>query len=82
VVTPSEPEQDEVNRIVFEELVIGVRREESKRRLLSIIGSYPVDGVILGCTELPLILGQGDSELPLLDTVDIHVEAALDHALG
>jgi aspartate racemase len=44
--------------------------------------AHPVEGVILGCTELPLILGQGDTELPLLDTVDIHVEAALDHALA
>jgi aspartate racemase len=82
VVTPGEGEQDEVNRIVFDELVIGVRRGESKRRLLEIMDAHPVEGVILGCTELPLILGQGDTELPLLDTVDIHVEAALDHALA
>jgi aspartate racemase len=82
VVTPSEREQDEVDRIVFDELVLGVRKEESKRRLMAIVGAYPVDGVILGCTELPLILEQKDSELPLLDTVDIHVEAALDHALA
>jgi len=82
VVTPSEPEQDEVNRMVFSELVIGVHREESRRRLLGIIDAHPVDGVILGCTELPLILEQGNAELPLLDTLDIHVEAALDHALA
>ena len=82
VVTPSEGEQDEVDRIVFKELVVGFHREESRRRLLDIMGAYPVDGVILGCTELPLTLGQGDSELPLLDTLDIHVEAALDHALA
>ena len=82
VVTPSEPEQDDVDRIVFRELVIGVRREESRRRLLDIVDAYPVDGVILGCTELPLILEQGDAELPLLDTMDIHVEAALDQALA
>ncbi len=82
VVTPLEPEQDEVDRIVFSELVIGVHRDETRRRLLDIIDAYPVDGVILGCTELPLIIEQGDAELPLLDTVDIHVEAALDHALA
>jgi aspartate racemase len=82
VVTPSEPEQDEVDRIVFSELVLGICKDESRRRLLDIVGAYPVDGVILGCTELPLILGQVDSELPLLDTVDIHVEAALDYALA
>ena len=82
VVTPDEGEQDEINRIIFDELVIGVHREESKKRLLEIMGSYPVGGVILGCTELPLIIGEGDTELALLDTVDIHVEAALDYALS
>ena len=62
--------------------MIGVHREESKKRLLEIIGSYPVDGVTLGCTELPLIIGEGDTELAVLDTVEIHVEAALDYALS
>jgi len=38
--------------------------------------------VILGCTELPLIIGEADTGLTVLDTVDIHVEAALDHALS
>lgn len=82
VVTPDEGEQDEINRIIFEELVIGVHREKSKTRLLEIMGSHPVDGVILGCTELPLIMGEGDTGLAVLDTVDIHVEAALDYALS
>jgi len=82
VVTPDEREQDEINRIIFDELVIGVHREESKKRLLEIMGSYPVDGVILGCTELPLIIGEGDTGLAVLDTVDIHVEATLDYVLS
>ncbi len=82
VVTPDEGEQDEINRIIFDELVIGVHREESKKRLLEIMGSYSVDGVILGCTELPLIIGEGDTRLAVLDTVDIHVEAALDYVLS
>ena len=82
VVTPDEGEQDEIDRIIFDELVIGVHREESKERLLEIMGGYPVDGVILGCTELPLIIGEADTGLTVLDTVDIHVEAALDYALS
>ncbi len=82
VVTPDEGEQDEINRIIFDELVIGVHREKSKERLLEIVGGYPVDGVVLGCTELPLIIGEGDTGLAVLDTVDIHVEAALDYALS
>jgi len=82
VVTPDEGEQDEIDRIVFDELVVGVHREESRERLLEIMGGYLVDGVILGCTELPLIIGEADTGLKVLDTVDIHVEAALDHALS
>ena len=81
VITPSEQEQDEVDHIVFKELVVGIHRDETRRRLLEIVEGYTVDGVILGCTELPLLLRQGDSRLPFLDTVDIHVEAALDYSL-
>jgi aspartate racemase len=81
VVTPVEPEQDEINRIIFEELARGIFRDETKQRLLQIIAQYPVDGVILGCTELPLILRSHDATIPLLDTVELHTEAVLDYAL-
>jgi aspartate racemase len=82
VVTPSEGEQDEIDRIIFDELVLGVFREESRRRILEIISGYDVDGVILGCTELPLLIRQGDAEVPVLDTMVIHVEAELDESLA
>ena len=81
VITPSDSEQDLVNRIIFDELVIGEFTKKSKQMLLQIINNYNVDGVILGCTELPLILQQNDSDLTLLDTVEIHVEAALEYCL-
>ena len=81
VITPSEEEQEEIDRMIFDELVIGIFMEESKRRLLEIIEGYDVDGVILGCTELPLILGQGDADVRLLDTLELHVEAALERSL-
>lgn len=82
VVTPSEGEQDEIDRIIFEELVVGTFREGSRWRLLEIIGGYEVDGVILGCTELPLLLSQSDFGAMLLDTMGLHVEAALDYSLS
>jgi aspartate racemase len=82
VITPSEEEQEEINRIIFDELVIGVFREETRRHLLAIINSYDEDGVILGCTELPLILNQEDTEVRLLNTLEIHARAALDFALA
>jgi aspartate racemase len=82
VITPSEPEQDEINRIIFDELTRGIFKDASRARLLAIIGQYSVDGVILGCTELPLILKQQDTSMVLLDTLELHTQAALDYALA
>ena len=82
VITPSNEEQDEINEIIFDELVIGFFKQESKEKMIQIINNYKVDGVILGCTELPLILTQKDTEIKLLDTVELHVEAALDYYLS
>lgn len=86
VMTPSEVEQDEINRIIFNELVIGHFTTQSKARLLALIEQYAqtagVDGVILGCTELPLLLKQEDCRIKLFDTLDLHVTAALDFALA
>lgn len=81
VITPTEEEQDELNRIIFDELCVGRFDGKSKRRLLEIIDKYDVDGVILGCTELPLILKQKDSQKRLLNTVELHAEEALNYAL-
>jgi aspartate racemase len=81
VITPSEAEQDEINRIIFDELTRGIFKDASRARLLAIIGQYPADGVILGCTELPLILKQQDTSMVLLDTLELHTQAALDYAL-
>lgn len=82
VITPSEVEQDDINTIIFDELVIGKIEDASKTKLLKIIKNYGVDGIILGCTELPLILHQTDIEIPLLDTVMIHVNKILNHFLS
>ena len=82
VITPDEPEQDEIDKIIFEELTRGIFRDETKQRLLQIISRHPADGVILGCTELPLILKSGDAPIPLLDTVELHTQAVLDYALA
>ncbi|HEC39561.1 MAG TPA: amino acid racemase [bacterium] len=82
VITPSDEEQDEINTIIFDELVIGLFKQESKKRIIQIINGYKVDGVILGCTELPLILNQNDTEVKLLDTMEIHTEATLKYYLS
>ncbi|MHA1193063.1 MAG: aspartate/glutamate racemase family protein [Promethearchaeota archaeon] len=78
VITPLDEEQDKLNRIIFEELVIGLFKDESKSKILRIINNYETDGVILGCTELPLIIRQEDTQFRLLNTLNLHVEAVLD----
>jgi len=81
VITPSEAEQEEINSIIFDELVLGIFKEATRQRLINLINSYDEDGVILGCTELPLILNQEDTDIRLLNTLEIHAQAALDFAL-
>ncbi|MFX0032355.1 MAG: aspartate/glutamate racemase family protein [Candidatus Hodarchaeota archaeon] len=82
VITPLNHEQDVIDKIIFDELVIGFFKQESKQKLLGIIRKYKVDGVILGCTELPLILQQRDTVIKLLDTMDIHINYALDYYMS
>jgi len=71
-----------INAIIFDELVVGNFREESRQTLLDVIARYRVDGVILGCTELPLLLRPTDTTTPLLNTLALHVEAAVEYALS
>ncbi len=79
VITPDEKEQNEINRIIFEDLSIG--NIKGKNKILKIISNYSVDGVILGCTELPLLIKNNETDIPLLNTLEIHVEKALEYSL-
>jgi len=63
-------------------LCIGRVTEQSKEILLAIIHNYKIDGVILGCTELPLIIKEDDLDIPVLNTLDIHVEAVLQECFA
>ena len=81
---PSEAERTEVHRIIYEELCRGRIEPASKARYLAIIAdaaAQGADGVILGCTEIGLLIAQADVALPVFDTTALHVEAALDFAL-
>ena len=80
---PEKSDRDFIHRIIFDELVVGDFKESTKDRLLQIIQKdKDVEGVILGCTELPLILKPSDCELPFLNTTDIHAKAAVDFAIN
>ncbi len=73
-----------INRVIYEELVKGIIREESRDLYRGIIGrlsSRGAEGIVLGCTETPLLIRPGDVEIPLFDTTLIHAEAALKYLL-
>lgn len=83
-VIPSQPERDEIHRIIFEELCRGVFRDESRAVLVQIIASLQArgaQGAVLGCTELPLLLKAPDSPLPIFDTTELHALAAVEFCL-
>jgi aspartate racemase len=85
VVTPPEADRAEVHRVIYEELALGVIRERSRAAFAAIIkrlADAGAQGVILGCTEIPLLVRQKDSVLPLFDTGALHVRAAVDFALA
>jgi aspartate racemase len=82
---PLPGERAEINRIIFEELVNGVIRPESKAALRAVIGrmqSEGSDAVVLGCTELPLLVTPADSPLPVLDSTRLLAREALRRATG
>ena len=85
VIIPGEEEQDFVHSVIYEELCRGVVNPESRLRYLEIIrglSEQGAEGVILGCTEVPLLVGQEDTDTPLFDTTRIHAEAGVEMALG
>lgn len=81
VLVPNEEDRVIVNNTIFNELCIGIVSESSKKAFLSIIdklGNQGVDGIILGCTEIGLLIKQNDTSIQLFDTTLIHaIEAAL-----
>ena len=84
-VRPGEDERSEINRIIMEELVPGVVKADSVARFQAILGGLReqgCDAVILGCTEIPLIISDANSPLPTLDSTRLLARAALRRALA
>ena len=85
VLIPDEAERADVHRIIYEELVVGDIRPDSKARYIEImqhLAARGAEGVILGCTEIGLLVGQEDSAIPVFDTTLIHAQVAVEYALG
>ena len=82
--TPNMEQQESVHDIIFNELTKGKITNESKAKFIEIITELEArgaEGVILGCTEIPLLIKQDDIDIVALDSSLIHAEAALDYAL-
>ena len=85
VLVPEADDRHEVHRVIYEELCLGVVRDASREAFRGVIRRLAragAEGVVLGCTELGLLVGPGDSPVPLLDTTRLHVEAGVALALG
>jgi len=85
VIVPDTADRAESHRIIFDELVHGVvspAAEESYRGIIGRLVAQGAEAIILGCTELMMIIEPADSPVPLFDTTTLHCEAALDFAIG
>ena len=85
VLVPDEEGRADVHRIIYEELCAGVVSEASRstyRRVITSLAQRGAQAVVLGCTEITLLIQQRDSVLPVLDTTQLHAQAAVDFALG
>ena len=83
-VIPEPADRDRIDQIIFEELVYGVIRETSRRFFYEVIERLKGMGcqaVVLGCTEIPLIVREGESPLPTLDSTRLLAASALEKAL-
>lgn len=85
VIIPGEEDIEYINHAIYEEMGKGIFLPERKQRIIEIIENLKQDGagaVILGCTELPILIKQDDVSIPIFDTAFIHAKAAVDFALG
>lgn len=84
VLIPTEDERAIVHQIIYDELCLGQINTSSKAQYVKIMEhlvEQGAEGIILGCTEITLLVGQEDSPAPIFDTTQIHAEVAVEHAL-
>lgn len=84
VLVPGEADRTTVNSVIYNELCLGQIKDESRARFKAIIQALieqGAEGIILGCTEIGLLVKSGDSSVPLFDTTMIHAKGAVDFAL-
>lgn len=85
VLIPDESQRAEVHDIIFKELALGRILDKSRavyQKIIADLQGRGAEGVILGCTEIPLLIKQTDSPIPVFDTTALHCQAAVDAALA
>jgi len=85
-VIPNPDEIDQISDIIIKELAHQILNEDSKKRILQImermVKEHGIEGVILGCTEIPMLINQNDTDILLFDTTEIHTNYIVDFALN
>jgi aspartate racemase len=85
VLIPDDRDREIVHKIIYDELCMGVVCDTSRaeyRRIIQRLADQGAQGVILGCTEISMLVGASDSPVPLFDTTSIHARKAAEYALG
>ncbi|MGB5497373.1 MAG: aspartate/glutamate racemase family protein [Maribacter sp.] len=85
VVVPSREDREVIHNVIYTELAKGIISKDSKKQYLEIIKKTETEGVeavILGCTEIPLLIQQEDCEIPVIDTTAVHANAAVAFAIS
>jgi aspartate racemase len=85
VLVPDEPDRRIVHDVIYEELCVGVIADDSRteyRRIIADLADRGAEGILLGCTEIDLLVGPQDSPVPVFDTTRLHAHRAVDLALG
>ena len=83
-IIPNENDRAQIHRIIYEELVLGKINPSSReiyKKIIKKLQNDGAEGVILGCTEIPLLITQEDVEIPIFDTTTIHAESAVEWAI-
>jgi aspartate racemase len=84
-IIPEEKEREIIDNIIFEELCLGIIKQSSENILIDVINKLQLEGaegIILGCTEIPLLIKQEDISIPAFDTLTIHAVTAVELALS
>jgi len=85
IIIPEEEEREIIHTIIFKELCLGEIKESSRKKFKDIIEnliSKGAEGIILGCTEIPLLIREKDCSVPVFDTTRIHAQAAVEFSIN